>query len=117
VDNYRRILEIAGQIAGEMIAPNAERIDREGNTLNPDGTVTLHPLVQRNLDRLAQADMMGFTLPQKYGGLNWDAAMVAFQAAVATIDKTASKGIIHSRTADRYKSRLARHLHTRGSAA
>lgn len=48
---------------------------------------------------------------------NRDAAMVAFQAAVATIDKTASKGVIHSRTAARYKSRLARHLHTRGSAA
>ena len=70
VDNYRRILEIAGQISAEMIAPNAERIDREGNTLNPDGTVTLHPLVRQNLDRLARADMMGFTLPQKYGGLN-----------------------------------------------
>lgn len=70
VDNYRRILEILGQIAGEMIAPGAEQIDREGNTLNEDGTVTLHPLVRQNLDRLAQADMMGFTLPQKYGGLN-----------------------------------------------
>ncbi len=70
VDNYRRILEIAGQVAAEMIAPNAERIDREGNTLNPDGTVTLHPLVRQNLDRLGRADMMGFTLPYKYGGLN-----------------------------------------------
>jgi alkylation response protein AidB-like acyl-CoA dehydrogenase len=70
VDNYRRTLEIVGQIAGEMIAPNAEQIDREGNTLNEDGTVTLHPLVRQNLDRLIQADMMGFTLPRKYGGLN-----------------------------------------------
>lgn len=70
VDNYRRVLEIAGQIAGDMIAPNAEQVDREGNTLNADGTVTLHPLVQENLDRLSQADMMGFTLPRKYGGLN-----------------------------------------------
>ena len=70
VENYRRILEIIGQVAGEMIAPNAEQIDREGNTLNDDGTVTLHPLVQENLDRLTQADMMGFTLPYKYGGLN-----------------------------------------------
>jgi alkylation response protein AidB-like acyl-CoA dehydrogenase len=70
VDNYRRILEIIGQIAGEMIAPNAEQIDREGNTLNADGTVTLHPLVRQNLDRLIQADMMGFTLPYRYGGLN-----------------------------------------------
>jgi len=70
VDNYRRVLEIVGEIAGEMIAPNAEQVDREGNTLNPDGTVTLHPLVQQNLNRLTQADLMGFTLPRKYGGLN-----------------------------------------------
>jgi hypothetical protein len=69
VDNYRRILTIVGQVAGEMIAPNAEQIDREGNTLNEDGTVTLHPLVQENLQRLAQADLMGFTLPRQYGGL------------------------------------------------
>ncbi len=70
VDSYRRVLEIVGQIAGDMIAPNAETIDREGNTLNPNGTVSLHPLVQQNLDRLSQADLMGFTLPRKYGGLN-----------------------------------------------
>ncbi len=75
VENYRRILEIIGQVAGEMIAPNAEQIDREGNTLNDDGTVTLHPLVQENLDRLTQADMMGFTLPYKYGGLNCPSLM------------------------------------------
>jgi 3-(methylthio)propanoyl-CoA dehydrogenase len=70
VDNYRRILEIVGEVAGEMIAPNTEQIDHEGNKLNDDGTVTLHPLVQKNLDRLTQADLMGFTLPRKYGGLN-----------------------------------------------
>ncbi len=70
VDNYRRVLEIIGEVAAEVIAPNAEQVDREGNTLNDDGTVTLHPLVQENLRRLTQADMMGFTLPRKYGGLN-----------------------------------------------
>jgi len=70
VENYRHILKIVGQVAGDRIARNAEQIDREGNTLNDNGTVTLHPLVQQNLDRLTQADMMGFTLPYKYGGLN-----------------------------------------------
>ncbi|HPC23325.1 MAG TPA: acyl-CoA dehydrogenase [Phycisphaerae bacterium] len=70
IDNYRRILEIAGQIAGEVIAPRAEQIDEEGNTLNEDGTVTLHPLVADNIRRLAQADLMGFTLPRRFGGLN-----------------------------------------------
>ena len=70
VDNYRRILEIAGQIASETIAPNAEDVDREGNTLNDNGTVTYHRGVRENLDRLGQADLMGFTLPRRYGGLN-----------------------------------------------
>ncbi|MCE5301560.1 MAG: acyl-CoA dehydrogenase family protein [Planctomycetaceae bacterium] len=71
VDNYRRVLEIVGEVAGEMIAPNAEQIDHEGNTLNDDGTVTLHPLVRQNLRRLTQADLMAYTLPRKYGGLNF----------------------------------------------
>jgi 3-(methylthio)propanoyl-CoA dehydrogenase len=70
VDNYRRVLEIIGEVAGEMIAPNAEQVDHEGNMLNEDGTVTLHPLVQQNLKRLTQAEVMAFTLPRKYGGLN-----------------------------------------------
>jgi hypothetical protein len=70
VDNYRRILEIVGDIAGNTIASRAEQIDAEGNTLNKDGTVTLHPLVQENLHSLSQADLMGFTLPRKFGGLN-----------------------------------------------
>jgi len=70
VDDYRRVLEITGQVAADTVAPNAEKVDEDGNTLNEDGTVTLHPLVQRNLDRMSQADLMGFTLPRKYGGLN-----------------------------------------------
>ncbi|MDR0326931.1 MAG: acyl-CoA dehydrogenase family protein, partial [Planctomycetaceae bacterium] len=71
IDNYRKILEILGEIAAETLAPSAEQVDAEGNTHNvQDGTVTYHPLVQQNLDRLTQADMMGFTLPRKYGGLN-----------------------------------------------
>jgi alkylation response protein AidB-like acyl-CoA dehydrogenase len=70
IDNYRRVLEIVGDIAANTIAPSAEQVDREGNTLNEDGTVTLHPLVQRNLLALAQADLMGFTLPRRFGGLN-----------------------------------------------
>jgi alkylation response protein AidB-like acyl-CoA dehydrogenase len=62
--------QIAREIAAETIAPNAEDVDTEGNTLNPDGTVTYHPKVRENLDILGRADLMGFTLPYKYGGLN-----------------------------------------------
>ena len=70
VDNYRRTLEIVGAVSADTIAPNAEDVDREGNTLNDDGTVTLHPKVRENLARMTQAELMGFTLPRKYGGLN-----------------------------------------------
>jgi 3-(methylthio)propanoyl-CoA dehydrogenase len=70
IDNYHRILDIVGQISGEVIAPNAEDVDAEGNTLNEDGTVTYHPLLRENLRRLSQADLMGFTLPYRFGGLN-----------------------------------------------
>ncbi len=70
IDNYRRVLEIVGDIAGNVIAPRAERVDVEGNRLNEDGTVTLGEGVRENLKTLAQADLMGFTLPRQYGGLN-----------------------------------------------
>jgi alkylation response protein AidB-like acyl-CoA dehydrogenase len=70
VDNYRHVLEIVGQVSADTLAPNAEDVDLEGNILNPDGTVTLNPRVRENLLRMRQADLMGFTLPRKYGGLN-----------------------------------------------
>jgi alkylation response protein AidB-like acyl-CoA dehydrogenase len=70
IDNYRRILTIVGDVAGNSIAPRAEDVDRQGNTLNEDGTVTLGERVRENLKVLAQADLMGFTLPRRYGGLN-----------------------------------------------
>ncbi len=69
IDNYRRILTIVGDVAANQIAPRAEAVDRAGNTLNPDGTVTLGEGVRANLKALAQADLMGFTLPREYGGL------------------------------------------------
>lgn len=70
IDNYKRILTIVGELSANVLAPNAETVDREGNTLNPDQTVTLHPLVRHNLDIMKKADLQGFTLPRKYGGLN-----------------------------------------------
>ncbi|MCG3139084.1 MAG: Crotonobetainyl-CoA dehydrogenase [Phycisphaerae bacterium] len=70
IDNYRRVLEITGQVAGEHIAPRAETVDLKGHHLNSDGTVTLSDAVRDNLQVLAQTDLMGFTLPRRYGGLN-----------------------------------------------
>ena len=76
VDNYRRVLELVGDIAGNQIAPLSEGIDREGPTWD-DGEVTYASGIRRSLDLLAQADMMGFTLPRRYGGLNCPATVYA----------------------------------------
>ena len=70
IDNYQRILSVLGKLAAEEIAPTAAESDRLGNTLNEDGSVTRPPGIDNALRRLAQADMMGFTLPYRFGGLN-----------------------------------------------
>ena len=70
LDSYRRTLEIVGDIAGEFVAPRAEDVDREGATL-VDGEVRYAPGMTEELDRLTQADLMGITLPRRYGGLNF----------------------------------------------
>lgn len=69
-DNYRKVLEIVGDITGNIIAPNAAEVDVEGNTLE-DGKVTYAKGTREALEQLSQAELMGFTLPRKYGGLNF----------------------------------------------
>jgi len=71
IDNYRRVLTIAGDVTANSIAPRAADVDVQGNTLNDDGTVTLNACTRENLKALAQADLMGLTLPRRYGGLNF----------------------------------------------
>ncbi len=70
VDNYERILESCGEIAGDIVAPTAEETDLVGNKLNDDGSVTYAPGIANAIHRLGQADLMGFTLPYRFGGLN-----------------------------------------------
>jgi len=71
IQNYRLVLESLGQLAGDFIAPRAEDVDREGNILNEDGSVTYAKGIQESLEKLAQAEVMGFTLPYRFGGLNF----------------------------------------------
>ncbi len=70
LDSYERTLEIVGDIAGEFVDPRAEDVDRAGSEL-VDGEVRYAPGIAESLERLRQADLMGITLPRKYGGLNF----------------------------------------------
>ena len=71
VQNYDLVLESLGQLSADFIAPRAEDVDRQGNTLNEDGTVAYAKGIQESLEQLAKADVMGFTLPYRFGGLNF----------------------------------------------
>ncbi len=69
LENYEHVLRIVGEIAGEFVAPRARDVDREGARLE-NGRVSYARGTREALERLAQADLMGFTLPRKYGGIN-----------------------------------------------
>jgi alkylation response protein AidB-like acyl-CoA dehydrogenase len=71
VVNYDMVLDSLGQLCGDFIAPRAEDVDREGNTLNEDGTVTRAEGMKGAIEKLGQAEVMGFTLPHRFGGLNF----------------------------------------------
>ncbi|MBN2019624.1 MAG: acyl-CoA dehydrogenase family protein [Sedimentisphaerales bacterium] len=71
IRNYALVLDSLGRLSAEFIAPRAEQTDREGNTLNPDGTVSYAKGIAESLDKLAKADCLGFTLPHRFGGLNF----------------------------------------------
>ncbi|MBN2425744.1 MAG: acyl-CoA dehydrogenase family protein [Calditrichaceae bacterium] len=69
IDNYRKVLEIVGDLAGNIIAPNAPSVDEEGAVFR-DGKVTYAKGTREALEKLGQAELMGFTLPRRYDGLN-----------------------------------------------
>jgi hypothetical protein len=71
IENYDLVLESLGQLSGDFVAPRSEDIDRQGSRLNEDGTVSYADGIKESLDMLAKANVMGFTLPHRFGGLNF----------------------------------------------
>ena len=69
-DSYNKVLEIVGEICGDIIAPNAESVDHDGPSV-ADGRVTYAPATQINLDACRKAGLMGMAMPRRYGGLNF----------------------------------------------
>ena len=80
-DSYEKVLEIIGEICGEYLAPQAAEIDKEGVQLI-DGEVKLAKGTAEVMDMFAKADLMGFSLPRKYGGLNFPASILAIAAEI-----------------------------------
>ncbi len=70
MDSYEKVLEIAGEISGEIVAANAESVDHEGPHV-VDGRVVYAEGTQKNLDALIKAGLMGISIPRRYNGLNF----------------------------------------------
>ncbi|MCK6604740.1 MAG: acyl-CoA dehydrogenase family protein [Ignavibacteriaceae bacterium] len=70
IENYRKVLEVVGDLAGNFIAERAADVDNEGAKF-ADGKVEYAEGTKKNLEQLASAEMMGMILPRKYGGLNF----------------------------------------------
>ena len=70
LDNYRRVLDVVGNICADRIEPRARTVDAEGPEFE-NGKVTYHPLTAMNLKDLNDAGLMGVMLGHKYGGLNF----------------------------------------------
>jgi 3-(methylthio)propanoyl-CoA dehydrogenase len=70
MDSYEKVLEIVGEICGDIIGPNAESVDHEGPHI-VNNEVVYAKGTQENLDALVKAGLMGITLPRRYQGLNF----------------------------------------------
>ena len=68
-ETYDGVLEIVGDIAGNTIAPKAAEVDAEGAHFK-DGEVTYAKATYEELKVCKEAQLFGFTIPRKYGGLN-----------------------------------------------
>jgi hypothetical protein len=84
IDNYNQVLEIVGEICGEIIAPNAESVDAEGPELH-NGRVKYARGTQENHDALTQAGVIGMSFPRQYNGLNF--SMVPYVMAAELVSR------------------------------
>lgn len=70
IDSYEKVLEIVGEIAAEIIAPNAESVDIEGPKIVNNEVVYAKGTTE-NYKALYKAQLIGMSLPRKYSGLNF----------------------------------------------
>jgi len=68
-ENYRRVLEITGQVAADTLAANAESVDLEGPHLE-NGRMVYASKTVENLEQTRKAGLYGVSMPRRYGGLN-----------------------------------------------
>ena len=69
LENYNKVLEIAGDIAANIIEPNSESVDLEGPHLE-NGRMIYASKTYENIEAMKKAGLTGVEMPRRYGGLN-----------------------------------------------
>ena len=70
MDNYEKVLEVVGDVCGNVVAENAEDVDHQGPRVENNRVIYADKTVE-NLDACRKAGLMGMSMPRRFGGLNF----------------------------------------------
>ncbi len=70
MDSYDKVLEVVGEICGDVIAENAEDVDHEGPRVENNRVIYAEG-TKNNLEACRKAGLMGMSMPRRLGGLNF----------------------------------------------
>ena len=81
IENYKRLLDITGDVAANIIEPNSEDVDLEGPHLE-NGRMIYASKTFENLDATRKAGLCGLSMPRRYGGLNLPNAIFSMASEI-----------------------------------
>ena len=70
MDSYDKVLEVVGEICGDVIAENSEEVDHTGPRVENNRVIYAEG-TQKNLEACRKAGLMGMSMPRRLGGLNF----------------------------------------------
>ena len=83
IENYKRLLDITGDVAANIIEPNSESVDLEGPHLE-NGRMIYASKTFENLDATRKAGLWGLSMPRRYGGLNLPNAVFSMASEIVS---------------------------------
>lgn len=83
LDSYDKVLEIIGEICGDIVAVNADDVDKEGPHLINNEVIYARG-TQENLKAIKNAGLFGISLPRQYGGLNFSIVPYVMSAEIVS---------------------------------
>ena len=81
IENYKRLLDITGDVAANIIEPNSEDVDLEGPHME-NGRMIYASKTFENLDATRKAGLWGLSMPRRYGGLNLPNAIFSMASEI-----------------------------------